>query len=225
MNNVLPTRPREIDDTNRGDHSFLSPEDACYYYGEFFAGKGWSGGDTNQLIKNFKIKPTELAAKPQRQYYKNKALNEIAETLNGSISAAYVRELITFVPVPPSKTPAHPDYCDRLTRVLAQAFVGLGADIRPLVRQVADLDADHASSGSRSTYQELLSVTEVDRDALRTPLRQIVMLFDDVLTSGKHFKVCKQRILEAVPGARIQGLFIARVIHQTADCEFGPIQN
>ena len=43
------------------------------------------------------------------------------------------------------------------------------------------------------------------------PLRQGIMLFDDVLTTGKHFKSCERCLRTQVPEYfPITGLFIAR---------------
>lgn len=36
---------------------------------------------------------------------------------------------------------------------------------------------------------------------------------DDVLTSGKHFKVARTRIQKIFPGKPILGIFVARCIH------------
>ena len=55
---MLPERLTGIDDTNRGQHYYLEEGDRCWFIGEYFAGKGYEGGGTNQLIFNLKCKPT-----------------------------------------------------------------------------------------------------------------------------------------------------------------------
>jgi hypothetical protein len=82
-----------------------------------------------------------------------------------------------------------------------------------LLRQTANTDADH-TSGDRLTPDELYALLEVDQAALGAhPFRQAVVLFDDELTTGKHFKCCERRLLDVIPPEmQIMGIFIARRI-------------
>jgi predicted amidophosphoribosyltransferase len=41
-------------------------------------------------------------------------------------------------------------------------------------------------------------------------VRAQIALFDDVLTSGKHYKCCQRRLREALPSTPIAGVFLAR---------------
>lgn len=213
---MLPDRLTGIDETNRGSYYFLAENDVVYYFGDFHAGKGWSGGATNQLIKNYKRTPLEIAAAPTKpfQHYKDKAIREIAAGLRKQFAETDVQKRVTFVPIPTSKTVGHPDYCDRLSRTLWQAFGGIaGADVRPMLRIAQDTEADHLSGAARIRYNDLLAITDVDIAQLQAPVREFIVLFDDVLTSGKHYKVAKTRILEALPGQKVVGVFVARCIH------------
>jgi hypothetical protein len=141
-NTLLPDRLTKIDETNRDQYYFLGPDDRCYFFGDFFSGKGWKGGDTNQLIKNFKRTPEEIrtsAKATQLQFYKDKAITEIASALRKAFGPAGVAQR-TFIPIPPSKTPNHPDYCDRLEKTLRRAFATYDTDIRLLLRQTASTE-------------------------------------------------------------------------------------
>ncbi len=212
---MLPERLTWIDETNRGQYYFLDPEDRCLFFSDFFSKRGWSAGYTNQLIKNYKRTPGEIAASGKAaalQYYKNKAIADVAAALRKVLSRAAV-ESRTFVPIPSSKVMHDPDHCDRLERTLDAAFSGYAADIRPMLRQTTSTQADHLSGGGRQRYQELLDITELDPVLATTPPRPEIVLFDDVLTSGKHFKVAKTRLHEHYPGHPIIGLFIARSVH------------
>src|SRR6185312_11051403 len=98
-----------IDDTNRGQHFHLTAEHRCLYFGDFFAGKGYSGGPTNQLIKNFKRTPTEIQSSSkatQLLYYKSTAVTEIASALRKVFTPEHLAPR-TFVPIPSSKTADH----------------------------------------------------------------------------------------------------------------------
>jgi hypothetical protein len=220
---LLPERLTSIDATNREQHSFLEPGDRCLYFGEYFAYRGYQGGGTNQLILNFKCRPTLAAAHPGRRNYKEQAIEAVAAGLRGAIPKADA-ERMTWVPVPPSKVVGHPDHDDRLTRTLARAFSGYDADVRCLLRQTSNCEADH-TSGSRMTSDALHALIEWDRAALDArPLRQTVVLFDDVLTTGKHFKCGERRLRECVPvHIPIVGVFIARRILPDGAAGLAPV--
>lgn len=211
---MLPDRLTLIDDTNRGDHPYLEPDDRCFYFGEYFAGKSYKGGPTNQLIFNFKCKPTVAAANAGRAHYKNQAIQTIANGMRRVIGQLNA-ERFTWVPIPPSKAIGDPDYDDRLLRTLRLALQGYNADIRPLIRQTASTPADHEQE-DRLTRDALRAVLEVDMAILQTaPLRDGIILVDDVLNSGKHFKESERQLRRAIPDqVAIAGIFVARCIHQ-----------
>lgn len=220
---MLPQRLTWIDETNRHSHCFLEQGDRCLFFGEFDAGAGFDGSPTNDLIANYKRTPREIAASKHAsrlQRYKNLAIREIAVGLRRQFGPADIARL-TFVPIPPSKVVGDPDHCDRLERTLWMAFASppareLGyadADIRRLLRQTRSTEPDHRSRGDRCHYKALLAITRIDAAQLVPPVRDQIVLFDDVLTSGKHYKVGKTRILEVLPNHPVVGLFVARVPH------------
>lgn len=217
---MLPDRLTWVDETNRAQHNFLGEGDRCCHFGEYFAYKGYQGGGTNQLIFNFKIKPSVAAANPARGAWKERAIAEIAAGLRRVVTRENAEQL-TWVPVPPSKAVGDVEYDNRLIRTLTTAFAGYNADVRLLLRQNASAEGDHA--GNRLSPDELTQLLEVDHAALTAePLRQGIILFDDVLTTGKHFKCCEGRLREVVPaGMPIVGVFVARrVIPPVAADEF-----
>ncbi len=212
-----------IDETNREHHAFLEPGDPCFFFGEYFAYKGYQGGGTNQLIFNFKCKPSVAATNPGRRRYKEQAIEFVAAGLRRAMTQADA-ESMTWVPVPPSKVAGHADYDDRLVRTLTKAFSGYDVDMRSLLRQSMSTEADHIS-GSRLTPNALHALMELDIAQLHAlPVRQAVVLFDDVLTTGKHFKCCERRLREVVPtNVQMLGVFIARRILRDATEEFEDI--
>jgi len=208
---LLPDRLTLIDETNRGDHRYLDAADKCYFFGEYFAGKGYQGGGTNQLIFNFKCKPTAAASNPARHGHKDRAIQTIAAGLRG-VFAKDSAERITWIPIPPSKAEDDADYDDRLLRTLNAAFAGYNVDVRAVLQQSKSTGSDHNSSGDRISPEALFAVTEVNRSTLASKaMHSYVFLFDDVLTTGKHFKCCERRLREVLPAhTQITGLFVAR---------------
>jgi hypothetical protein len=93
------------------------------------------------------------------------------------------------------------------------AFHGWNADVRSMLKLTRSTSADHESP-ERLGFDELLDITgAIER--IEVAPRPIVVILDDVLNSGKHFKVAQQRIRERYPDVEIRGLFLARCIRET----------
>jgi hypothetical protein len=213
---LLPQRHTKIDDLTRPNHRYLEPEDNCYFLGEYTSGAGFST-PTNDLILNFKIPPSELKKNPARRRWKDGAITEIASALGRHLSNLKPGRIV--IPVPTSKLPTNPNYDDRLLRALSLSSATPALITRELIKQRRNTAADHESD-ERQTYDELLENCYLDEQtALPAPTG--IVLVDDVLTEGKHFKVCqhllRQRYGDTVP---IAGFFVARRIHQDADFDF-----
>jgi len=119
-------------------------------------------------------------------------------------------ESCTWVPVPPSQQADDPDFDDRLERTLLLAFESYDVDIRSLLFQTRSTSRDHAGR-ARLSEQALLDILRVDKSQLMPrAVRERVVLFDDVLTSGKHFKCCERRLREVLPDTPIAGIFLMR---------------
>ncbi len=217
---MLPDRLTWIDETNRGQHAFLQEGDQCLYFGEYQGRGGFQSSPTNQLIFNFKKLPTRCRQDERLRYHKERAVRGIGEGIRRAISREPA-ERLTWVPVPTSKVVGDPDYDDRLIRALGIAFDGYDTDVRSLLRQTESTEPDHAARGQRLTRDELLGILEVDQPVLdRSPLRQKIVLFDDVLVSGKHFKCCEERLRDVVPAhVPIIGIFVARCVFPAATAE------
>ncbi len=203
-----------IDESSRREHWLLEPDDHCLFLGEYLPGGGWAAGAVNSLVLDFKRAPSRIRASPHAatvRLFKELAIETVARALRAGFGRAAVESALTFVPMPTSKRPGDADYCDRLQRALQRAFEGWDADIRPLFRPSTAAPPDHERRERRLPRRELLRLVEIDGTRLGQPLRPVVALFDDVLTSGKHLSVAKSRIRERCPEQAIIGVFVARV--------------
>ncbi len=189
---MVVARLSKIDELHRPEHYLLTDEDECYYFGEYTAKKGYSYSETNDLISNFKKEMKHRGT--QSWYYKQRAIKTAATWLR-SLDCDVVENDATFVPIPPSKTQSHPEHDDRMIQTLRQAFKSSNADIRELVIQTVDMEADHAKGedSSRATVQELYDSYLIDQDLVQGT-RDCVVLLDDVLTNGTHFKAAQRRM-------------------------------
>jgi hypothetical protein len=206
-----------IDDSNRSAHYYLTPDDECYFLHEFTARKGFGFSPGNQFIFNFKKSPTKRL---EAQYqHKLRAIRWAVVTYRGlfdKIDGVY--QGATFAPIPPSKVPGHPEYDDRMWQVVSGLCEGKGADARELIVQAGNYDAAHLAG------EGVARIKPSQLQALYTlvppPPKQLVMLFDDVLSAGCHFRAAKSTILAAYPGTRVVGFFLARRVLPDATDDF-----
>jgi predicted amidophosphoribosyltransferase len=200
-----------LDEKMRADHCFLDDADCCLCLSDYRPGRGTAANRVNQLIANLKCPPSIASNDPRRRRYKLQAIGEVARALRAAVSQSWV-ERATWIPIPTSRLPPDEDYDDRLQRVLRQAFGDYALDLRALLYQSRRTAADHASA-RRSSFAALYGLMRLDRQLLaQAPLRDRVVLFDDVLTTGKHYKCCERRLREAQVKNPISGLFVARRI-------------
>lgn len=203
----IPDRLLKIDEVTVGEHFSLDAADTCFYIWEYAARKGYTAGPTNHLIKNLKIKPGELATAPARRRYKQQAIDHAANALRKLLGQQTVEGPYSFVPIPPSKAIGDADYDDRISQLVERAFSGWNFDLQPILRIKQSMPADHETAG-RINHDGLHDLMEVLQPV--RPVRSTIIILDDVLNSGKHFKVAKSLISLAHPGASICGLFLAR---------------
>jgi hypothetical protein len=198
-----------LDDRARIDHSYLTPADDCRWLAEYASGPGYRGGRVNRLICNLKCSPSIARRDPARRRHKLRAIETAATAVRAAVSRSWAQSA-TWIPIPPSQAPGHHDYDDRLLRILQTAFAGYDADVRVILYQSGSQPADHARE-RRIELGTLYESIRINWDALAArPLRQQLVLFDDVLTTGKHYKCCERRLRGALPEIAIGGLFLAR---------------
>jgi hypothetical protein len=137
---TFPQRLTKIDDLARPDHFYLTPDDECYFLGEYTARKGYAFSATNQLILNFKKSMDKRATAQWR--YKEKAIAEAAAAFRAALNKELL-DIATLVPIPPSKTRNDALYDDRLVRMLRGIRVNPKLDVRELVFQRASTAAVH----------------------------------------------------------------------------------
>jgi hypothetical protein len=200
---------RALDDSMRADHAYLTAADRCWCLAEFHPGANYRVSEINQLIVNLKCRPSIASSDPRRMHYKLRAMDAVARVLRAGLGRLSV-ESATWVPIPPSRPARDPDYDDRLPRILARAFDGYDLDLRHLLYQTEATAPDHTRA-RRMSAEALYRIIGLDRTLLNIrPLRARIVLFDDVLTTGKHYKCCERRLRDTLATIPISGLFVAR---------------
>ena len=201
----MPTRLTKIDELTRLDHTFVLPEDECYYLGDYTARKGFSFSEMNNLINNLR-KPMDRRGRPEWKHKESAILTcgrMLREALNEEWLAA-----ATLVPIPSSRTRDDTEYDDRLPRILQELGRGQQRDIRELVVMTKNVAQSHLAE-ERVSIEELIASMAVDEQRSAPPPRSIG-IFDDVLTTGRHFKAVEAVLRTRFPGVPIVGIFVAR---------------
>ncbi len=203
---------RKIDEAAREIHHHICEEDHCYYLVERTSKRGFSFSNANQLIENLKKRPS--TSNGAEMDYKAGAIRACSEKL-GEILKDKIKKAATFVPVPPSKVVGHPDFDNRMEQVCQG--ISPGIDVRSLVVQATSMKASHErGSDDRITLQELLDDYSID-EGLADPPPSVIVIVDDVLTAGTHFRAMETVLSGRFPGALIVGIFIARRVYPDDD--------
>lgn len=198
-------RLSKIDELTRPDHTFLTEDDTCYFLGEYNARKGFSFSEMNNLINNLR-KPMDRRDRPEWRF-KEGAIRTCGTILRNALNEEWLTTT-TLVPIPSSKTADDPEYDDRLPRILREVTRGLETDIRQLVVMTRSVAQSHLIA-ERVSIPELVDSMRVAEE-LAEPTPDSIGIFDDVLTTGRHFKAIQEVLRGRFPGVPVIGVFIAR---------------
>lgn len=184
--------------------SLLTSDDKCLFYMDRNHG-GYDRSEANQKISNLKM-PVNVENK-NRLYYKNRAICMFAGDLMNLMNKFSDYEDILLVPIPPSACKQDPEYDDRLVRVCSITNEVLGTPFAEAISQKISTKPFHKTDQERSIsrIQNNLSLNVDLIDGYK-----IIFLIDDTLTTGAHFKACKNLIMEAIPEMQVVGVFWAR---------------
>lgn len=187
------------------DHTFLKENDECYFIFEYTPKAGFSYSNANQLISNLKKSPKKRG-QPE-YFYKSVAIAQCGLYLSATLTP-YDIQSATFVPVPCSKSIDDDEYDDRMERVCKA--IQPNVDVRNIVFQKQSTIASHSAPvGGRQTIQQLEENYRIDETKC-TPRPKSIIIIDDMLTTGAHFKAMQNVLSQRFPGVPIKGIFIAR---------------
>ena len=207
----FPQRLTAIDDRTRGDHWYLRRTDVCRYIGDYRAGKGPDYSATNSLILDFKMPVSRARRRDWPQ--KERAIGRAAAALRRALEGSGLDQAV-FVPVPPSKARDDDGYDDRLLRMLRAVRPERPLDLRELIVQTRSVEPTHRRQ-ARPRASDIEAIYRID-EALAAPEAGLVVVVDDLLTSGAHFRAAQRTLLRRFPDIDVAGLFLTRRVPETA---------
>lgn len=196
----------QVDQLLLSDHYYLDPHDSCFFFYEYTPREGYNYNDSNRLISNLKKSPLKKRLPEYR--YKYDAINKCAEWLRSIYDSKDYWQNSTFVPIPSSKCMEDPEYDDRIVQICKG--MSPNADVRSIIVQTKTTIASHTvKDGERLKPEQLLALYRIDENLCNPPPKHIIIV-DDMLTTGSHFKAMKTILQKRFPGTPIEGVFITR---------------
>ncbi len=187
------------------NRKYLDEDDECYYFTELREG-GYTISPSNQLVFNFK-KPLTEKINSSSWAYRNSAIETYANALLSLEGIGTVSHIL--IPSPTSKRRNSSQFNNRLDKVvetISKQYPNICIEYSFDIKE--DIQSSHLG-GSRD-------YTVLYNNTIFTPFKSnpkdFVVIIDDVLTTGVHFKVCKNKILEEYPTCRVVGIFLALYI-------------
>ncbi|MBN8538468.1 MAG: hypothetical protein J0M15_15555 [Deltaproteobacteria bacterium] len=206
---------KRIDSSHNLPH--IMTNDVCIYAREYKAGQGYAAGETNQLILNFKMFVTFKGT--NRWRYRDRDVRKFAEEAALNFGA---NSTVAITAIPSSKAKNDPDYTNRFEDMLTHLLT-----LRPNlieewpVELIQTVQASH-QAGSRNPQQ----IQQHYRwRGFQNGVPQTLVLFDDVVTTGSHFRAMSDFIRSNGYTGNIVGIFWARSVFPTAQVVFSAVED
>jgi hypothetical protein len=186
-----------IEGSMLADHEYLDASDECYFLWEYRPGS--AAESATQLIRDFKLIPGF------KTRHKAAAMHQAAAAFSAVIPEAW-RSQAMFVPLPPSKSTSHPQYDGRLLTLLGWVQPGL-TNVQEILQARTDSAACQKGISPLERAAGLIVISEG-----RSPQSETIVLVDDVVTSGAHFKGAVLALRRVYRPRKFVGLFLARTV-------------
>lgn len=197
--------PIEVDLNMDSIPPYLNSDDSCYYFLDY---KPNSGFEANSLVFNFK---KDLSFKNHPSwYYRNEAIKEFAKMIN-NMFLNINKNKFDIIPMPTSKPKNSTEFNNRLLQTMEELLkLDNSYNILFDCFDVRDNLVPAHHNGTRNP-------NDLEQEILFYPPNfhnKNIVLIDDVLTTGGHFKACKNILLKKLdPNINVIGLFLAKTEH------------
>lgn len=219
---------RRFDKLLYGGSVNLEREDVCLFFMDRSPG-GFSVSRANSLVSNLKITKADLERNPNRAHYKSEAIEQCAQDMANYFlrHASKVLDIgrraedLLLVPIPPSECRDDAAYDDRMVLVCDKVSQRTGIPFANCLFSKKTAEKSHASP-KRRDIGKIYGNIGFDVAAIFSH-PQTVVLVDDVLTSGAHFKACQQVLRGWNADVEVMGLFWAKQKNDP-DYEYGCVR-
>ena len=201
----IPDRLLRLDELTRLEHGCIAADDVCFHLWERVTGGSYAEHPTNQLIMNLQISMSALRANSRRAFYKEEAIRYAANALSRTVPTDFFQNS-TWIPIPPSAIKGDPEYDSRLINVLRSVWPRI-PDFRELVVQTVN----HTSREKNLAPETRATDYAIDETVFE-PAPTSVVIFDDMLAGGSHFKAMQMVLERRFPGVQTCGVFLARAV-------------
>jgi len=196
-------------DYNLHPRSNLTEDDICYYFMEHTGG-GYLASPSNDKISNFK-KPVSVKGTNQWPH-KQKAIRQFIADL-GTITFKDTDHEMMIVPGTTSKPRSDNDWDNRIDKV-AEGFSDKFSHLS--IGKIIDTKDVVVPSSHGGDRDMLIIKGNTIWDGNCPDTADTIVIVDDVLTTGAHFKAWKEFILESCPEVKyVIGIFWA--LHTWSD--------
>jgi hypothetical protein len=198
---------QKIDELYLSSYKYLTSEDECYFFMNYTPPVAENKTTENSHIMNFKKKMHRKGMGDW--HYKQQAISEISDLFINNIPPIIATSSI-LVPVPPSIAKGDLMYDDRLVQLVSNyCKAKKDVEFREIVTLADSMTPTHEDEKSP---EELMKLLEVDTTLIK-PLKDQIVVIDDVLRHGAHYKAIKNLLQPHFPSSQIIGLYIARTLH------------
>lgn len=189
---------KKIDGIEKQTISNFLADDECYYAHDFIRSTGYQGGPANDNVINFKKAPNTLG-----QNYRTAAIYKFALDASSLIDCESGRTY-TVTAIPSSKSKTDPLYDNRFE----DFFIEL-AKLRPCIDvqwPITNRATVTPSHGGGTRSATILTSNYVF-NGFTGAVPDFIFVFDDVLTSGAHFRAFKDFLIQSGYSGKVYGLF------------------
>lgn len=200
----------------------IGPDDFCYYYLVRTPG-GYDASSANSMIANFKKDLERFGKRPEVMRYKDQAIEDLSCALGDFLNGPYMQTLAMaaapalLVPMPTSIPRTHEFYDYRLDALCDKAALQTrGINARRAFDVRYRMESSH-TGGTRSISDLRGAITFSGF----SQVPGMVILVDDVITTGSHYVVCRDLVRARYPNTLVIGLFLA--IHRSDKIDYGSV--
>lgn len=185
-----------------GTIKHLDSSDICWYAHDFIGGAGFRGGAVNSNILNFKKKP-----KDSWQHYRTQSIHKFALDSSGLFDCSGNNSYFVTA-IPSSKAKNDPEYDNRFEDFFNQLQKYCPCvNVTWPITVINSTEASHRMSGARNP-EAIMKNYQFNGFGGLKPTNLVV--FDDVLTSGAHFRAYKDFLIKNGFQGKVFGVFWAK---------------